>query len=336
MAKHSSKFITKRSIQIILGLFWLLDGALQFQRQMFSSNFANKVIAPAATGQPIVIAGPMHLFVHLILLHPAIFNTFFATVQVLLGLLILNKKTIKIGLVASLFWSLGVWSLGEGLGGLLGLHTIILMGAPGAALLYAVLSVGVYPYKSDDKKEENRPAFWLPFAWFFLWLLGAIYQLLPGQNTASSISSMLATNAQGAPGWMYSLDIHAANIISGLTNNSSVSSMHMTALQMSQMQTQSTNGSWFIVVLVIIQLLVACFILFPGICRKAAISIGILLSLIFWVVGQSLGTYFTGRATDPNSGPLFILLGIAILGCYPLTFKELINKSLNELENLIT
>lgn len=46
-----------------------------------------------------------------------------------------------------------------------------------------------------------------------------------------------------------------------------------------------------------------------------------MLSLAFWVVGQSLGGYFTGLATDPNSGPLFVLLGFAILACTDLDQK---------------
>jgi len=40
----------------------------------------------------------------------------------------------------------------------------------------------------------------------FLWIGGAIYQLLPGQNTVSSISTMIASNGFGQPGWLASLD----------------------------------------------------------------------------------------------------------------------------------
>jgi len=39
------------------------------------------------------------------------------------------------------------------------------------------------------------------------------------------------------------------------------------------------------------------------------------LSLSYWVLGQGFGGILTGTATDPNSGPLFVLLA-AIL--YPL------------------
>ncbi|HTB49203.1 MAG TPA: hypothetical protein VK712_03915, partial [Verrucomicrobiae bacterium] len=59
--------ITKRHIQIALGLLWLLDGALQLQHQMFTSAFANNVIAPAGQGQLGIVSGPIHLAVRIIL-----------------------------------------------------------------------------------------------------------------------------------------------------------------------------------------------------------------------------------------------------------------------------
>lgn len=37
-----------------------------------------------------------------------------------------------------------------------------------------------------------------------------------------------------------------------------------------------------------------------------------LVAAIFWVLGQSLGGLTTGTATDPNIGPLFVLLAFAL------------------------
>ena len=39
---------------------------------------------------------------------------------------------------------------------------------------------------------------------------------------------------------------------------------------------------------------------------------GVALVLDCWVLGQSFGQIFTGMATDPNTGPLVILLALAI------------------------
>ena len=95
----------------------------------------------------------------------------------------------------------------------------------------------------------------------------------------------------------------------------------MSTMQMAQMSTQAGSGYWFIWLVVLVQLCIGFGVLFKGYWRKLAIGAGIILSLIFWVVGQSLGSYYTGLATDPNTGPLFILLGVAILGCAQLDQK---------------
>lgn len=326
--------VTKRSIQITIGIFWLLDGILQLQRQMFSDKFANHVIAPAAYGQPLIVSGPIHFEIHLLLLHPAIFDLLFGLTQILIGVLILVRKTSRVGLIGSAIWALVVWFLGEGLGGLLGLHTILLMGAPGAAIIYTILSLAVMP--KEDKKTDKQPAFWLPLIWAILWIGGAIYQLLPGQNSASDISSMILNNSTNAPNWLASLDVRLSNGISHITGNNAIATMHMTAYQMAKMQNQSNSGFWLIIVLVFIQLLIGILIFFPGNKRKIAVTLGIIIMICFWIFGQSLGGYYTGLATDPNSAPLFILMGIAILGCRQLPIKKLLNDSFKRFDKFVT
>ena len=46
---------SQRALQIILGLFWILDAALQFQPYMFSKNFVHTFVLANAAGQPLVI-----------------------------------------------------------------------------------------------------------------------------------------------------------------------------------------------------------------------------------------------------------------------------------------
>ena len=46
---------TQRALQIVLGLFWLLDAGLQFQPYMFSSNFTTTYLLNNAQNQPDVI-----------------------------------------------------------------------------------------------------------------------------------------------------------------------------------------------------------------------------------------------------------------------------------------
>ena len=47
--------------------------------------------------------------------------------------------------------------------------------------------------------------------------------------------------------------------------------------------------------------------------RTPAVTLGLALTLAFWVLGQDLGALYTGQATDPNSGPVLALMAIALL-----------------------
>jgi hypothetical protein len=318
-----NKKITKRGIQITLGLLWLLDGALQLQHQMFTSSFAHNVIAPAAQGQPVVVSEPIHLGVRIILSHPAIFDACFALIQLAIGAAILWKRTITYGLAGSVIWGLLVWFAGEGLSGIASGHTTLLMGAPGAALLYAIIAVAVFPRQGSKKKHgDTQPAYWLAIVWAILWVGGGIFQLLPGQNSISDLSSMITGSISGAPRWLVIVDTHVAHLVNSFgTTTTSMAGIHMSTLQMAQMPTKPGSGYGLILFLALLQSLIGLAIFVPRYGRNIAIAVGIVLSLLFWIVGQSLGGYYTGLATDPNTAPLFILLGIAILGCTQLDQK---------------
>jgi len=287
MLTYLERTVTRRKIQIALGVLWLLDGALQLQHQMFTANFANNVIAPAAEGQPLFVRGPIHFGIHIFLMHPAIWNSLIALVQLSIGALILWKRTVRLGLLGSVFWGLFVWYFGEGLGGLASGHTLLLMGAPGAALLYSIISVSAWP--KNHMTDNDVPAYWLVIVWAVLWLGGTALQLVNGQNTAADLSSMIAGMASGAPGWLASFDLHVSHFVG------------------------SSNG-WIVPAFITLQALIGFLIFLSHRLRAFGISLGILLSLVFWAIGQSFGSYYTGLATDPNTAPLIILLGIAILG----------------------
>ena len=137
--------LTARHIQVGLGMVWLLDGLLQLQPKMFGSGFADMVIMPSAQGQPGVVSSAITHVAHLMSVQPALVNALFAGVQLLIGAGLLIRETVKPALVVSFVWALGVWTLGEGFGMLLTGHASPLSGAPGAALLYAVIGLLVWP-----------------------------------------------------------------------------------------------------------------------------------------------------------------------------------------------
>jgi hypothetical protein len=308
--------INIRNMQIALGLLWLLDGILQLQPRMFTSAFANNVIAPAAQGEPGFVYALMHFALHLVLLQPAWFNALFALIQLSLGTLIIYKKTTKFGLIASAVWAFIVWSFGEGFGGIFSGHTLLLIGAPGAAVLYLLLALSLLPKKD---RLNASPRYWLVFVWLCIWLGGGIYQLLPGQDNARNIGSIISSNAAGAPGWLASLDSHVGKWIIGLGHYSFDSHPVMVQMAGMSMSAPVSSGSshpgyLLILGLALVQLLIGLGVLFPGIWRRIMIIAGSILALAFWVLGQNMGGFYSGTMTDPNSGPLFVLLGLTLLG----------------------
>jgi hypothetical protein len=284
--------VTRRHVQIALGVLWLIAGVLQTQRFMFTTGFATQVIAGTGQGQPGFVAGPVHWASTVIAAHPVLWNIPFAAIQLLLGAGLLLRPTVRVALAASVAWSLGVWYFGEGLGGLAGGQASLITGAPGSALLYAVLAAAAWP--RDDGPRE-APASWLPLAWAVVWIGGAIFQLLPDQNSGSAIGAALTGGTAGAPGWLADLSSSAG---AWATGHSTLSVIGLAAAE----------------VLVGV----------GGLIRRTripAVVLGIALTLDFWVLGQQLGQLYSGQATDLNSGPVLALMGVAVIASGPSSVK---------------
>jgi hypothetical protein len=290
---------------------------------MFTKAFASQVLSPSAQGEPGFVKGPIHFGINLFLTSPAIFNGLFALTQLTIGGLILYKRSVKLGLILSVIWGAIVWVFGEAYGGIFSGHTLLLMGAPGAVLLYVVLALAVMPGEKEESPKHNQVAYWLVIIWAIFWIGGGIYQLLPGQNTTSDISSMLSSNAESAPKWLSSLDNGSAKLVKDAGGSSkhieTSKEMDMTSSQMANMSSPVptiitvNSGYWFIILLAFAQIYIGVAALLPGLWRISAIYLGIVLSLIFWIVGQDIGGLYCGLATDPSTGPLFVLMGLAIL-----------------------
>ena len=275
--------LTRRGIQLALAGFWLLDAALQFQPYMFTTGFGRDVIAPAGDGQPALVSGPVHWGANVIASHPVLTNTPFAVIQLVIAIGLCWRPSVRAALGASVMWSLGVWWFGEGFNGLLSGHAMLLTGAPGAVLLYAVLAVTAWPSAGNDGRGELPRPVGLA-AWIGLWALGALYQLLPGQNTGTAISSALKDAAGDQPGWLATATNHLAHSIS--------------------------HHDVFAVALILLEAAIAATAIIPGATRQASLLAGSALAAGFWAFGQSFGTLFSGQATDPNTGPLILLLAI--------------------------
>jgi hypothetical protein len=275
--------ITRRDLQVALGVLWLLDAALQAQPFMFTRGFAQQVIAHGGQGQPGVISGPVHLASVVMAADPVLWNVLAVAIQLLLGVGLLVRRTARCTLAASIAWSLGVWYLGEGLSGLASGHASLLTGVPGSALLYAVLAAAAWPRGTADQP----PASWLAPAWALLWVGAALLQVLPGQNTGRALASLITAGTSGAPHWLASLD-------------TSVGSW------------AGRNGTLAVAVLAATEYFVGVGALSSR-TRTWAAAAGLVLSVAIWVTGQDLGQLYSGQATDPNSGPLIALMAVVLI-----------------------
>ncbi len=136
---------TQRTLQIILGLFWLLDAGLQFQPFMFRSTFTTTYLLNNAGNQPDVVRWIITNVGHFVGPHVAVWNTFFALIQVAIGAGLLFRRTVRPALAVSFFWAFGVWFFGEGLGLIFTGSASALTGAPGSVLMYGLIGVMAWP-----------------------------------------------------------------------------------------------------------------------------------------------------------------------------------------------
>jgi hypothetical protein len=279
----------RRALQLGLAGLWLLDGVLQYQPFMYTRAFG-QMLAGTADGNPAVIARPITWQAGLVEHHLVLLNTIFATIQLLLGLGIAVRPTMRAALAASVAWSLSVWWFGEGLGGVLAGGASPLNGAPGAVLLYGLLAVLLWP------ADRGTPA---PFTaaravgrhvaralWLVLWGSLAYLAVTPASRAPQAVSGMIAGMATGQPGWLAALIRGAAALVTGADLATSVG-------------------------LAVALAVVAVGIWLPAAVARATLLLAITVALVIWVFAQGLGGILAGGATDPNSGPLLALLALA-------------------------
>lgn len=306
----------RRGLQIALGMLWLLDAALQYQPFMFGSGFVRQIIVPAEAGNPAAAASVPLLGAHVISATQPVSNAMFATAQLLLGLALLWRPSVKAGLTGSVAWGLLVWWLGEGLGGVLA-DGRLFTGAPGAAVLYALLAMLVWPAgQGVMRPRRHRPVngragtsavragaaaagggpasvadggllgrLGSRLAWFTVWASSAFLALEPANRAPRALQQSIAGQAGGEPAFLASLDRRAAALV-------------------------GSYGLPAAVTVAIIAILVGGAVFIPAATRPALV-LAALLALAVWVVGENFGGILTGQGTDPNSGPLLILLAAA-------------------------
>lgn len=281
---------TRRLLQLALGALWLLDAILQAQSGMFTRAFG-QMLAESAPGNPALVAHPISWNAGLIAQHGMVTNALFAAIQLLLGLGIAWRRTVRVALGASIIWSLGVWWLGEGLGGVLTPTASPVTGAPGAVIIYALLAVLLWPRDGDSRPGPfvAAQAVGAPVAralWLLLWGSLAYFAVLPANRAPQALASTISGVTDGEPGWLSSIGHGADGLLAG-------------------------QGLLASVLLASAVAVVAVGVYLPRPAARGTILLAVVLAAVTWVVGQALGEVLTGMGTDPGTGPLLILLAAA-------------------------
>jgi hypothetical protein len=276
---------TARRAQTVLGLIWLLDGGLQFQSFMYSKGFLQSLLAGAA-GQPAWLHASIVWGVRFANGDLGLWNTLFAVTQVLIGAGLLIRPLAKPALLASFGWALVVWWFGEAFGGLLANAAQPLTGAPGGVLLYGLVGLLAWP---------GRPGGLLGIRgaktmWASLWLLTAYLWLLAASSAPNATHDALTS------------------IPTGITGLNSIQSSLATA--------SAGHGLVIALVLAAVSAVIGVGVA-AGWHARGLLTVAIVLNLVYWVIPQGLGGLFAGGSTDPNAGPLFVLLAAVMVPLFP-------------------
>jgi hypothetical protein len=285
----AARLDARRALQLGLAAVWLLDGVLQYQSFMYTKAFG-QMLAGTAQGNPSVIARPITWDATLVEHHLVLVNTIFATIQLLLGLGIAFRPTVRIALAASIAWAIGVWWFGEGLGGILDGGASPLNGAPGAVIIYALLAVLLWPADRDVSARfvaaRAVGAHVARALWLVLWLSLAYFALTPANRAPQAVSGMIAGLDSGEPGWLSAIERGGASLV-------------------------ANQGLAASVVLAVALAVIAVGVYLPRPFARATLVLAIVVALVIWVVAEAFGGILAGGGTDPNSGPLLVLLALA-------------------------
>jgi hypothetical protein len=290
-----------RILTISLGGLWLLDGILQLQPAMFTGAFVQQVIAPTLQGQPSAIAALINFGIAVWNLNPFWFNVAAAGIQLLIGALLIipfsrrekgrlgDARTKKFALWLSIAWALIIWIFGEGFGGIATGSATFYTGAPGSALLYAILAIFLLGAMNERGRRNNDTAddatlAKLPIAAGIIFLIGAALNLMP-MFWQPTMLSMLAT-VPAVSNWLGTSFLGGAQgtMLGNLLAVDALAALGIFLICMPRNRTVAWLACTFLIAV--------------------------------WWIGQSFGGIFSfpgGTATDPNSAMVLVLfLGVGI------------------------
>lgn len=291
VSSHTREFqTTRRGLEVALGIAWLIDGLLQLQPYMFGKGFFVNVLGMASMGLPHWIGAIPYRVLQLLYPSHVVFNALFAAVQVAIGVGLLWRRGARFALIGCFAWALTVWVGGEGFGGMFMPGMSMLTGAPGAVIIYAILSVILWPTRRmDDRSIAAASALGergVLSLWVTIWAGTALLELELANNAPGALAANLRDDARSEPGAMAALDRFFAHLV-GL------------------------HGTEIALMLALVQVTVG-FQALSRERRRLVLSVAIGVSTLYWVVGQNAGGILTGTGTDVGLGPGMILLALTL------------------------
>lgn len=296
-------------VRVALGTLWILDGILQLSPTHFTAAFFGTMLRMNVAEPPNWLWNLETVFEPFVTSHAVLANACFVSLEVAIGVGLIYRCTARFALAVSIPWALSVWLFGEAAGGLFSPGDSALIGAPGAALLYAVVAVVVWPKRDTPSRAEPSveaspessvglspsPRETLAdLSWVALWLGTAALESDGLNRLPITVKSEIVSGASSQPSALAMLD-HAVGGLVGV------------------------HGMYFAVVAGLVQAAIGLGILSRR-TRQYALVAGIVTGCFYGIIGQNLGGIFshgalgmvTSGATDPGTGPILALLGVAI------------------------
>ena len=276
------------AVRIGLGLLWIVDGLLQAQPDM-SSQLLSNIVVPLFSTLPTLLVRGFEPLVVLLSEHPLTFDLVIMWTQITLGLAILFAspgRLRRLTLQATILWGLGVWVVGEGMGGIFGTGATWLTGSPGSVLFY--MAAAVFLLQGEHRWRDHTVAREVRWLFACLWLFAALIQAWPtnGFWTAAGLQAPVVSMAQmPQPHALLALLYGSAHLLAA--------------------NPVFWNGAMVGVML----LLALGYVFFPD--RPAVLYATLVWLLLTWVLGQDFGV-MGGLGTDPNSSPAVALLLVAL------------------------
>ncbi len=280
----------QRTYQLVLATLWLLDAVLQLQPFLFSRgpNGFSGMLTGVAAGNPGWIAHSIAWNGSVVYHHPILTNTAFAGIQFVIAFGIVWQRTCKAALALSIAWAVGVWWFGEGLGAVFSGGATPLAGGPGGVLFYGLVAVLLWPSHGSDRPFVAARTVGLGAAkaiWSAVWVLLAVLAVVGSGRSPQALHWVVADLDNGQPGWLAHLDRSSESLF-----------LH--------------HGTAVAILLAAVCLFIAVGVYLPTPVTQATVVLAVAVFAVIWVAAQNLGGVLAGGATDPNSGPLVILLAL--------------------------